>query len=106
MLASHLKMPVQRVKQETTASEFVVWSEYLKQDHKRRLGREKLDYYLAQILCEIRRSYVKNPQNVKSSDFFIEFTDEEKKKQPITREEAAKASKRRWFGLLGMKETV
>jgi len=98
-------MPIQRVKRETTATEFVEWCTYLKQEQKKKLGREKLDYYLAQILCEIRRSYVKHPQKVKMKDFFIEFTDEEKKK-PLTKEQATKASKRRWFGLLGIEEKI
>ncbi len=33
----------------------------------------KLDYYLAQIATEVRRSYVKKPGNVKLKDFLITF---------------------------------
>ena len=32
------------------------------------------EHYLAQIACEVRRSFVKKPQSVKLEDFLLKFT--------------------------------
>jgi len=97
-------MSVQRVKQETTATELVTWIEYLRMEKEKVLDLEKHDYYLAQIASEVRRSFAKSPQNVKTSDFILDF--KEKPQKPMTKEEAIVNSKRYWFGLTGYKENV
>ena len=96
-------MSVQRVKQETTATELVTWIEYLRMDKEKTLDLEKQDFYLAQIASEVRRSFVKSPLTVKTADFILDFK-AKKDKKPMTREEAAAASKRYWFSLTGFKE--
>lgn len=55
-------MPLQEVQSKTTTSEFLTWMEYFEWDLH---NPSKLDYYLAQIATEVRRSYVKNPRGVK-----------------------------------------
>ena len=97
-------MSVQRVKQETTATELVTWIEYLRMEKEKVLDIEKQDYYLAQIASEVRRSFVKSPQSVKTSDFMINF--KEKEQKPMTKEEASAASKQYWFGVTGFKGDV
>ncbi len=99
-------MSVQRCKQETTATELVTWIEYLRIEKEKVLDVEKQDYYLAQIASEVRRSFVKNPQNVKTSDFILSFKDSKKEQKPMSKEEAVANSKRYWFGITGFEENV
>jgi hypothetical protein len=66
--------------------------EFLSQEEERDTKR---DYYLAQIACEVRRGYVKDPKKVKVDDFLVHF----KKQGP-----KAKDSKSIWMGALGFKK--
>ena len=86
-------MSVQRVKHETSATDFVKWIEYLRLEKEKVFETDKLDMYLAAIACEVRRSFVKTPATVKMSDFILDFSQKEVKK-PMTKEEATAASKR------------
>lgn len=90
-LASHLKMPVQRLKKETTATEFYEWYLYLCEP-------EKQDIYLANIAKEIRWSFVKKPQKYKLDDFLMT----PKKKKSF--KEQLEAAKRYWKSLVGFKK--
>jgi len=96
-------MSVQQVKHETSASELAVWVEYLKREQRTKLTREKLDYYLAQVACETRRSYVKEPSKVKLKDFLLDFEPKQQKK--LTREERTKVAKNFWFSALGLDQS-
>jgi len=96
-------MSVQRVKHETSATDFIKWIEYLRLEKEKVLETDKLDMYLAAIACEVRRSFVKTPATVKMSDFILDFSKKEQK--PMTKEEATAASKRYWFSIAGSKGT-
>jgi hypothetical protein len=73
-LASHLGMSLDEVKTKTSASQFVLWMEYLEWDIN---AFDKRCYYLAQIAAEIRRSYVKRGVTVRLQDFIMKFQREE-----------------------------
>lgn len=57
--------------------------------------------YLMAVACETRRSYVKNPARVSLDDFKLTFRRQESR-PPMTREQAAAASRARWFSLMTM----
>jgi len=67
-VASHLHLPVDELKERITYTEFLEWIEYLGWDERR---QTKLDFYLAQIATEVRRSLVKHPNSVKVKDFLL-----------------------------------
>lgn len=105
-LAFHLHKSVEQLKEEITHSEFLDWMEFLALERNK---ARKLDYYLAQIAYELRRSYVKNPDRVKLNSFLLKFvskspparmdfdTDDDNK----YREHVAQESKNAWFAALG-----
>jgi len=102
MLASHLHLPVARVKQETTATQFLEWVVYLKEVKEQKLlTHEKLDYYLAMIACEVRRTLVKDPTKLKVKDFLLDFN--QKSEDTRTYEERLSNTKKFWFAFTGMK---
>ena len=104
-LASYLRMSIQRVQQETTASEFVVWMEYLKSEEERKFKEpNKQDLYMAQIAAEVRRGVVQHPEKVQLKDFLFDFDNAKAKKDmpAVTKEEETQISKACWFGALGM----
>lgn len=71
-------------------SEFLEWVEYLLQEERR---NTKLDWYLAQVAAEIRKSFVESPNKIKISDFLL---------GPLRAEavEAGAKSKAAWAGFL------
>jgi len=98
-------MSVQRTKFETSATELVTWVEYLRLEKEKELNVDKQDLYFAQLTGWVRRSFVKNPETTKDSDFILKFnTGKEEEKEPMTMEEAAAASKSYWLPLIGVKE--
>ena len=93
-LASHLGMPVQQVKQMTSSSDFMNWMVYLEEEPNR---FNALYFYLAQIAAEVRRSFVKHPDKVKTNDFIIKFTD--KKSLNVKKAEQSKSTWLKWLGI-------
>jgi len=85
-------MSVQKAQSEISSTEFVDWITYL--DEQETKHHQKLDYYLANIAAEIRRSYVKEPVKVKMEHFLLKFG----KKKKMTKEEATRRAKT-FFGL-------
>lgn len=105
----------------------LAWKEWL---DRRWATHEKLDYYLAAIICEIRRSYVKHPGRVNLKDCLLNFSssmtdhlheddmaeDEISMSQPRRRrkvnplipprERVAAEGKSRWVAWLGGKSKV
>lgn len=82
-----------------SSSEFLEWCIVLEEEiHE----REKTDFYLAQIACEIRRSYVKRPQKYKLDQFLIPFTRKSSRaSEPVTKsdkESHIAKSKAFWLG--------
>lgn len=69
-MASHLGMSLDEVKVKTSASQFVLWMEYLEWEVN---AFDKECYYLAQIAAEIRRSYVRRGVLVRLQDFIMKF---------------------------------
>jgi hypothetical protein len=66
----------------------------------------RIDYYLAQIAAEVRRTYVKHPKRVKLSDFLLKFRFRGggRRSERMSKEERTKVAKRFWFGVLGLKQ--
>jgi len=95
-------MSVQRAQLEITSSEFMDWIVYLDNDVNV-FHRE--DYYFAELIAEVRRSWVEDKKSVKLKDFLLkfEFKKEVKKmiKKKMTREEAARKAKS-YFGVPSM----
>ena len=87
-------MSVARLQAEISSSEFVDWIAYLEKDINE-FHRE--DYLFAQIAAEVRRSWVKNYNDVDPSDFLIKL-EPKKEKKKLTLEEASSKAKR-FFGV-------
>jgi hypothetical protein len=79
------------------AREFVRWRVFFEEEWN---TTEKVTDYLAQIACEVRRGYVRDPGRVKLDDFIIKYTPANKKPQ-MTKEEYLQNSKNYWTGILG-----
>lgn len=75
-------MPLGATKASHTSSELVQWMVEL-DDRANQFN--PLHYYLAQVACEMRRSYVKKPSRVKLKHFIFKF-EKEKKKQLSAKE--------------------
>ena len=90
-VASHLRIPVEELAERITYREFEAWLEFLKWELN---YHTKLDHYLAAIIAEVRRSYVKDPKKVKLEDLLLRFEDENTPKQD---------SKSVWMSLVGLK---
>ena len=63
-------MSLDRVKMETSASQFGFWMEFLEWETN---AFDKTCYYLAQIAAEIRRPNVRKGAVVKIEDFIMKF---------------------------------
>jgi hypothetical protein len=63
-------MPLDRVKAETSASQFALWMEFFEWETN---AFDKTCYYLAQIAAEVRRAFAKNPRSVRIQDFILQF---------------------------------
>lgn len=96
-LASHLGCSLEKVMDETTSSNFLLWCAYLKEKNDQ---NDKDDYRFAMLGQEIRRSYVKKGAAVRLKHFLLKWT----KPKPLSKEEYLKRSKAGWFGLLGIKQ--
>lgn len=107
MLADRLGMSLQRVKLETTSTEFNLWNAFLEWDLN---AFHRQDYYLAQIAREVRAVLAKKPALVKLKDFILQFGSGKQDKPPKEnlspeelKQKATAASKAYWFNLLGFK---
>jgi len=71
-LADRLGIPVQRLRRETSSSDFTRWKVYLEQDLN---AFHREDHYYAQIAREIRISQLpyKKAKRVKNKQFLIQF---------------------------------
>lgn len=101
-LATHLHLPLQVVMRQTTSTEFLMWMEYLDEEEGR---NKKYEFYLANIIAETRRSWVKNPSKVKLTDFL--FHPESRDKKPEVKaaspdKDKLDAYKQIWFTATGL----
>ena len=89
--------------QETTSSQFVEWMEYLDQQMK---THQKMDYYLAQIAMEVRRTIMKHPGRTKIKEFLLKFTSQGVSPSPPKTEDELEQrmnkSKSFWRALIGL----
>lgn len=92
-------MPVQELQQKTTSMEFVMWMEYLDREESQ---HDKMDYYLAQIAAEVRRSYVEKPKKVRIQDLMLKFEQPSPKKE-MDLDSMTRSHKQFWFASLGLK---
>lgn len=98
---------MQKLRKSITSTEFLLWIEFLE---KKKLEREKLDYYLAQIAFEVHRCASKEPKSVKFDQFLMSFEMKEdrvhKIEDPLEAEEAAalrlELSKAAWKAIPGV----
>jgi len=93
-------MSLDRVKMETSVSQFVLWKEFFKWEVNE---HTKQDYYLAQIAAEIRKSFVKNPKEVKDSNFLIKFIFKDRKAVQEDKIQQSKKYKNSWLAWAGIK---
>lgn len=95
-------MSLDRVKMETSASQLVLWMEYLKWEINFNFHRE--DFLTAILATEVRRSYVKDPMKVKPTDFPLPLRFEFGKRKDKTLDLQTRTSraKKFFFGIAGM----
>jgi len=101
-------MSLQRVKAETTSTEFVKWKVRLDKEVNNTTADQ---FYFAQLAQEIRRLRVKHPERVKLKEFQISFNrkqqvervgdddDDEPDEETLARD--IDNSKAYWMGLAG-----
>jgi hypothetical protein len=89
------------VKMQTSASQFVLWMEYLEWEVN---AFDRTCYYLAQIAAEIRRPNVKRGVVVNIKDFLLKFVHERQQKPAISARERVKVDRQKhfFFGLTGL----
>lgn len=106
-LASHLGMPVQRVKSETTSTEFIKWIHFLGKKKEEEITiPSKLDWYLARIAYEVAnipKMFSKNKRRVPLEKFILKFKSDSKKEQKslISKEIRTQNSKNFWMAIAG-----
>ena len=94
-------MSIDRCKSETSVSQYKKWMVFL--DWKEGESFDRTIYYLAQIATEVRRSYVKNPHQVKLKDFIIQFMlKKQNKESDLSIEERTMRAKQFAFALAGL----
>lgn len=101
-MAYRLRMTVSELKSQVTITEFLEWQEFFRILRDR---HEKLHFYLAQIACEVRRSYIKHPRQAKLGDFLLKFASAEDNR-PMTEAELAHkiaVSRASWLAYAGVK---
>ena len=97
-LASHLRIPLQKLKRETTASELILWKVFLEEEWN---TPRREDYYAAQIAQEVRRVLAKNPSRVKLDSFLLKFGGPQVE-QETSQEFRLQQSKNFWLGMVGI----
>lgn len=95
-------MTVAALKEQVTITEFLQWQEFFRILRDR---HEKLHFYLAQIACEVRRSYIKHPRQAKLGDFLLKFANPDENRVLTEAELAHKCavSRATWLAYAGVK---
>lgn len=91
-------MTIQEMLEKITHREILKWESWFSTEWNE---PTKSDQYLMQIAAEVRRVLAKNPSKIKNDHLKIKFVKVEPKKK-LTKEEATKAAKARWSGILGL----
>ena len=100
-------MPVQRCRQETTATEYNDWFVYLSKRREQEWNRsDQLHYYLAQLTAELVRCNVTDAstaRSIKLEDFLLKFKAKESEREltPDEKKEKIKQQKRLFGGIFG-----
>lgn len=87
-------MPLGRCMRSHTHREFLVWQAWLSLQWNR---PDRTDHYLMMITREIRSLFAKSAVSV--DECKVKFSEPA---PPMTKEQAARMARQRWFGLLGM----
>lgn len=95
-----MHLPVSVCKALISATEFEDWKVILRE---RVNEHDALHYYLAQIACEVRRSYIKRPNRVKLKQFLLTFK-VPKVERKLSGKQRIARSKAAWGSILGVKE--
>lgn len=99
-VASLLSRTVDEAQEDLTSSGFVRWCLFIDAESEK---IEKLDFYLAGIIAEVRRSWVKRPRKIQTKQFVIQ--PKPKRPKPTTEQEKQdyiKESKSAWGMALGV----
>lgn len=94
-------MTVDEAQEKITSSGFLRWCIYIEEESE---SLKKEDYYLAGIIAEVRRSWVKHPRRIKTVDFVLK--PKPVRPKPTTEEEKQeyiRQSKFAWGMALGVK---
>lgn len=83
-----------------THRQYLGWKEWLTNQYNH---PSRTDWYLLELMTEVRRSWVKNPKKVTTLPIlkFVDPADKDKK-PTMTKEQATRWSKQRWFKGVGM----
>lgn len=95
-LASHLGMSLDEVKMKTSASQYILWMEYLDWEIN---AFDKHCYYLAQIAAVIAQ--VNSKKRIKIEDFIMKFSNKKPEEQKLDTQTRANRVKQFFFGLTG-----
>ena len=79
-----------------------MWMDYLQKHFKKEQEwKFKIEYYLARLTAETRRSWVADAKAVNDKDFFVVFKKDEDK-ETDDKEQQMENSKQFWLGGLGL----
>ena len=92
-------MSLDDVKMKTSASQFVLWMQYLDWDIN---AFDKTCFYLAQIAAEVRRPNMPKGKTVKLDDFIIKFSSKKDAEKPEDAKTKANRMKQYFFGMTGL----
>lgn len=97
-------LPLQELQRKTSSTEFNEWIEYLNLQENE---HDKHDFYLAQLACEVRRSYVDKPADVKLETFLIKFVsknvEQDVPKPAKSVKDRIRESQAAWGAAIGLK---
>jgi len=84
-----------------THREYLLWTSWLDAEWEK---PSRSDNYLMQIAMEVARVLSKKPKLFRLEQFKLTWQKEKPKQSKLTKKEAAKISKARWFGMTGITE--
>ncbi len=110
-LASRLGMSVDRCQQETPATKFWKWLQFIQEEQER---PDWMDYYLAQIafeIAKIRCMFLKDPKPICLGDFLIRKPGQAGKvvvvpEKIVTKKERIKEAKAYWGAFFAVHKAV
>jgi len=107
-VASRLGMSLQRCQQETTATEFIKWLSFIREEkadeEKSQWERtQKWEYYAARLIATVKSVFQKG---VREQDEIIMFKMTTAQEKHVTKEERVKEAKSFWSSFFATCQTV